>query len=126
MPFTTFADWSIAEVDTLGPVALSSVTGLVQQVVPGSDRNLYQASAFHGKLNTKSNGRFFRVVVAVMARPSEQRRQSPQQRLLKSLLEISNVMCSFDPIISLFLKDTGPLRYKGRVAVECFRTIVAS
>lgn len=54
MSFTTFLDWAIAKVETLGSAGPPSVTYLVHLVVPGGNPNLHQLSAVPRKLNAKS------------------------------------------------------------------------
>lgn len=126
LSLSTCVDWVIGKPKTLGAAALPSVTALIQLVVPGSELDLYRASVVRRKLNTKSNDRTFRVFVAAMARPDEQRRPSSLRRLVKYLVEVLNVLCPFGPSLSFFPADTTSVRSRGRVVVEIFYTSVAT
>lgn len=90
--FTTFVSCAIARIKILGVVASPSVTNQVQLVISSSDPDLYQSYAVHGRLNAKSYGRTFQVVLAAMARKDEQRRQSFLQRMPKTLHEAPSAL----------------------------------
>lgn len=52
-PFKTDVKWLFAEIETLDARPTPSVRDLIQLVVLGSNPNLYQVSAVHGKFITK-------------------------------------------------------------------------
>lgn len=124
--FATFVEWVSVKTEALRENAPSSLKALIRLLVTGSDPDLYNASAVKLKLNTKSNGRMFRVVVAAMPRPDENRRPTPVRRMLTSLVDDPEILCPFSSFISPFFTDTGCTRSKGRVVVDNFSTSVAT
>lgn len=111
--------------ETLCAAAPISSTDLVQVVVPDSNLNLHQAPAVRGKLIRRSNSRVFRVVVATMARPVQQRGQSLLRRLEKSAVNVPSLQCPLGALISILLTDTASVRSRGRNIVNNFPTSAA-
>lgn len=125
MFLTTFVDWVISKFETLGAAALPSVADSFQLVLSGIDQDLYEASSIRGELSTKSNGRMFRAVAAALAGPDEKGRHNDLRGVLKSLVEVLNVLCPVDLLIFFFLTDTGSVRSRGSAARSSLHTSVA-
>lgn len=125
MSFTPFADWVIDKVRTPGAAAFSSVTDSVHVVVSGSHTDLRKVVAVRGRLDTKSNGRTFQVLVAAVARLGEHREHCLLWRMPRSLTSSSICVAPVGPLISPFLRDTEPLRAKRRAVLDSFRTSAA-
>lgn len=102
MFFTTFVDLVPGKAETLSAPAPLSLTDLVQLMIPGSDQDLYHAFAVHAKLITKPIQTIVGVLFAAAAHPDEHSRQGSLRRMVKCLVEVSNVLSSFELSFLLF------------------------
>lgn len=123
--FPTFLDWFLGKLDALETDTVPEVRSSAQQTASGNDSELYQPSAFQAKMRTKTNGMVYRVVVAALARPDEQRLLSPLCSMLSSLIPDVAMYCAFSSLVSPFFADTRSARSRGRVVANSFCAVVA-
>lgn len=102
MSFTTVADRAIGEFETPCATAHPFFTDLVQLMVLSSSLDPYQAPAVRETLEMKLSDEFFEP--AATPRPDEQRPQNLLRGMLKALVEATNRLCLFGPLISPILE----------------------
>lgn len=97
-----------------------------QQLTHGGGPNLYEASTARAKMNTKMSEIVFLVVAAAMASPDEQRRLSPLQSMLSSLVRDVTVCYTFSSSIFRFPIYIGSTRSRRHIAADSSRSDVAT
>lgn len=121
--FADFAQWVASRFCATRPKCAKELFALMQTVIPASDPSLYDEPTILGKINSKCNGRSYRVVAALAPRPGEKESGNLLLRdVVVSFVQNKNLPFSCNALICPFFTDTGATRTRGRAVVESFAT----